>query len=200
MHILAQHVQGHVAALCHPCQLPILQEKRDLVTGPTQPDDEQRNVAHIAISRATTRRTFVFRQASPSLSIGLFGQPTFNSSPSLPPLKDISRETGEADARIDEKAAGLTVRRNRRFLLNQEEKELAMRPILPWHMDAVRKHTIHRIQVGPNALPDRFSHKLWRKPTPAIAESTFPKALRAETFNPDFLDTSGHCPAQQLDL
>ena len=33
-HFLAQHVQGHVTTQCHLCQLPILQEKRDLATRP----------------------------------------------------------------------------------------------------------------------------------------------------------------------
>ena len=50
---LAQHVQGHVAAQGHLSQLPILQENRDLVTRPTQPDDVQRFVPHIAFSRVT---------------------------------------------------------------------------------------------------------------------------------------------------
>ena len=47
--------QGHVATQSHLCQLPILQEKRDLATRPIQPDDVQRIVAHIAFSRATGR-------------------------------------------------------------------------------------------------------------------------------------------------
>ena len=50
-----------MAAQSHLCQLPILQEKRDLVTRPIKPDDVQRLVAHIAFSRATGRHTFVFR-------------------------------------------------------------------------------------------------------------------------------------------
>ena len=53
MHFLAQHVQGHVAAQGHLCQLPILQEKRELVTRPIQPNDMQRLVARIAFSRVT---------------------------------------------------------------------------------------------------------------------------------------------------
>ena len=60
MHFLAQHVQDHVATQSHLCQLPNLQEKRDLVTKPMQPGDVQR-VAHIAFTRATRRHTFVFR-------------------------------------------------------------------------------------------------------------------------------------------
>ena len=56
IHPLTQHVQGHVTTQCHLCQLPILQEKRDLVTRHTQPDDVQRIVAHIAFSGATGRR------------------------------------------------------------------------------------------------------------------------------------------------
>ena len=45
-----------------------------------------------------------------------------------------------------------------------------------------------------------FSHKLWRKPTPAIGESTFSKVLWAETSNTNFPPISEHCPTHQLDL
>ena len=76
---------------------------------------------------------------------------------------------------------GLTVRRIRRLLLNQEEKELAMRPILPWHfpfhLRCAQTHTIHRIQVGQTPSQIGFSHKLRRKPTAAIGASTFSKVL-----------------------
>ena len=48
-----------------------------------------------------------------------------------------------------QKEVKVSNRRRRRLLLNQEEQELAMRPVLPWHI-------IHRIQVGPNALPNRL--------------------------------------------
>ena len=34
VHFLAQHVRGHVTAWCHICQLTILQDQRDRVTGP----------------------------------------------------------------------------------------------------------------------------------------------------------------------
>ena len=82
MHFLAPHVQGHVTAQCHLCQLTILQEKRDLVTGPMQPDDVQRIIADIAFTRCGGRlASSSSDQASPSLShIGLFGQPIFHSS------------------------------------------------------------------------------------------------------------------------
>ena len=53
MHFLAQHIQVDVAARGHPRKLPILQEKRDLVTRLIQPDDAQRIVAHIVLSRIT---------------------------------------------------------------------------------------------------------------------------------------------------
>ena len=36
-------------------------------------------------------------------------------------------------------------------------------------MDAVRAHTVHWIQVGPDASQIGFPHNLWKKPTPAIA-------------------------------
>ena len=45
-----------------------------------------------------------------------------------------SAEKQKADAKIDDRDDGLTVRRNRRLLLNQEIKELTMRPVLPWHV------------------------------------------------------------------
>ena len=49
-------------------------------------------------------------------------------------LEDISREEGSADVSIDEGAEGLAARHRRRLLLNQEEKELAKRPVLSWHI------------------------------------------------------------------
>ena len=61
MHFLAQHVQGHVTTQSHLCQLPVLQEKRDLATRPMQLDNVQRIVAHIAFTRAAGGHTFVFR-------------------------------------------------------------------------------------------------------------------------------------------
>ena len=48
-------------------------------------------------------------------------------------LKDISGEKG-ADVSIEEGAEGLTSRHHPRLLLNQEEKELAVRPVLSWHI------------------------------------------------------------------
>ena len=87
-------------------------------------------------------------------------------------------------------------RHYRRLILNQEEKELAVRPILPgtFHsMDAVRKHTLSiGSEWGQTPSQIGFSHTLWRKPTPAT---------RAETSNTNFphTHTSRLCPAQQLD-
>ena len=49
-------------------------------------------------------------------------------------LEDISREEVSADVGIEERAEGPTARHRYRLLLNQEEKELAMRPVLPWHI------------------------------------------------------------------
>ena len=54
-------------------------------------------------------------------------------------LENISREAGEADARVDERAEGLIVRCNRLVLLNQEEKELATRPVLSRHVPVHRR-------------------------------------------------------------
>ena len=62
------NVQGHVTAKCHFCQLPILQERRDLATGPMQPDDVQRIIAHIAFTRGGRRRIFILR---PSFAFAL---------------------------------------------------------------------------------------------------------------------------------
>ena len=152
VHFLAQHVHGHVATQCHLRRLPILQGKRDLLTRPIQPDDVQRIVAHVAFSRAIGRRTFVFRLSfvstlphwtlwaahfpfvpltrdMTSLSISpFFRNQVQDDKRSL--LEDISGEGGGADASIDEWAEGLTVRHR---LLDQEE-ELAMRSMLPWHI------------------------------------------------------------------
>ena len=112
---LAQHVQGHVAAWCHHCQLPVLQEKRDLVTG----------IAHVAFVRCSGRHTVVFRLSFAfTLPLWTLWAAHFPFFPQLEHLKsipissvfrhcmqgdertlltNISRETGEADARIDGK-------------------------------------------------------------------------------------------------
>ena len=59
-------------------------------------------------------------------------------------LEEISREEGSTDVGIEERAEGLSARPPCQLLLKHEEKELAMRPVLPgsFHsMDAVREHT-----------------------------------------------------------
>ena len=64
------------------------------------------------------------------------------------------------DARTEEGTEVLTERLRCRFLLYQEENELAVRPILPWHIPfhgrCAQIYLVYRIQVGPNALPDRL--------------------------------------------
>ena len=118
-----------------------------------QPDDVQRIIAHVAFVRCGRRHTFVFRprfaftlplwtlwaahfpffpQLGESIPISSFFRHYVQGEKRT--LKDISGEKESADARIDERAKSLTVRRNRRLLLNQEEKERAMRPVLPWHV------------------------------------------------------------------
>ena len=145
-----------MAAWCHLCQIPMLQEKGYLVTRPTQPGDVQRFVARIAFPRATLRHTFVFRPSFaftlPHWTVLAAHLPFFPQLRDLKSisthrffrhyvqgdertlLKDISREAGEADARVDERDEGLIAWRNRLLLLNQEEKAHAMRPVLPWHV------------------------------------------------------------------
>ena len=130
-------VQGHVAAQCHLCQLPILQEKKDLVTGPMQPDDVQRRIAHVAFVRCSGRHTFVFRPSFaftlPHWTLWAAHFPFFSQLGDLKSisissffrhyvqgdertlLEDISREEVGTDVRIDERAEGLTVRRNRQL-------------------------------------------------------------------------------------
>ena len=111
MHFLAQHVQGHVTAQCHLCQLPILQEKRDLVTG-----------AHAVRQRATKLRLH-----SPTLDS--LGDPSSTRHPNrgleihpslflLPQLcarrgahtllENISGEEGSTDVSIEKGTKGLT--------------------------------------------------------------------------------------------
>ena len=114
MHFLAQHAQGHVTAQCHLCQLPILQEKKEILS-----------------------------PGSSSLHhLGPFGQPIFHSSTQLGDLKsnpisssaimcnaksahflrtsaekrERRREEGGGDVRIDERAESLTVRHYRQLL------------------------------------------------------------------------------------
>ena len=57
----------HVTTQCHLCQLTILQDKRDLVARPIQPDDVQRIVAHTAFTKAEDTLSSS-DQALPSLS------------------------------------------------------------------------------------------------------------------------------------
>ena len=120
-------------------------------------------------------------QASPSLShIGLFGRPIFHSSSPkrgleilprlflLPQLcairgahnlEDIRGEEGSTDVSIEEGTEGLTDQHRRRFFCISKKKSWPCGRDFPgtFHsMDAVRKHTIHRIQVRPNALRSAF--------------------------------------------
>ena len=57
MHFLAQLVQGHVATQSHLRQLPIVQERGDLVTNPIQPDDFQEPVWFLPVIFSITDRT-----------------------------------------------------------------------------------------------------------------------------------------------
>ena len=110
-------------------------KKRDLATRPMQPDDVQRIVAHIAFSRATGRHTFVFR---PSFAFTL---PHWTLWASHFPFvtrryartSSGLQQRGGTNVCLEEGAEGFTTRHRRRLLLDQEEKKLAMRPVLPWH-------------------------------------------------------------------
>ena len=82
-------------------------------------------------------------------------------------LDDISREIGGADVSSKEGAEGLTTRHRRRLLLHLEEKELAMRPLLPGtshSTDAVRKHTL---SIGSKwgQTPSHEDWPLWNAPS-----------------------------------
>ena len=171
--------------------MPPLPAPNPAGTRPIQPDDVQRIVAHIAFTRGTRRHAFVFR---PNFAFTLphwalwaahfpFIHDIHHRLFLLPQLRarrdertqDISRDDGSTDVGIEDRAEGLTALPRCPLLLNQKgkEKELAMRPALPWHIPlhglCAQTHTIHRIQVGPNALPNQLFPQLWRKPTPAIA-------------------------------
>ena len=89
-------------------------------------------------------------------------------------LRTSPEKEGGTDVSIEEGTEGLTDRHRRRLLLNQEEKELAMRPVHPWHIPLHgRCAYTHTLSIGSKQGPTPsqicFSHKLWRKPTPAIA-------------------------------
>ena len=212
MHFLVQHVQGHVAAQCHFCQLPILQEKRDLVTGPIQADDMQRFVAHIDFTRAATGRIFILR---PSFAV-TFPQTRDGTSITVSSffrnsckartahfLRTSAEKRASTDVSIEEGAERLTDPHRRPILLNREEKELAMRPVLPWHIPlhggCAQTHTIHRIQIGPNALPDRLFPQTLEEANARHCETPFRQALGPRPLIQIF-HTSGLRPAQQLDL
>ena len=49
-------------------------------------------------------------------------------------LDDILREGRRPDVSSEEEAQSLSTWHRRRLLLHQEEKELATRPVLPWHV------------------------------------------------------------------
>ena len=109
-------------SLLPPLPTPILQEKRDLVTGPMQPDDVQRIIAHVAFTRCGGRHTFVFRPSfAYTLPLCTLWAAHFPVSPqhgdlkSIPIssffrhyvqgdertfLEDVSREKGGADVRL----------------------------------------------------------------------------------------------------
>ena len=53
MHFLAQHVQGNVAAHCYLRHFQMLKEEGNCVAGSVQPDDLQRVITHVAVTRAT---------------------------------------------------------------------------------------------------------------------------------------------------
>ena len=139
-----------MATPCHLCQLPILQEERDLVTKSIQADDVQRIVAHIAFSRAFRLPTML-RLHSPTLdSLGNPFSPRPRARhPSSPPLPSSALECKAISAHFLRTSAekrevrmsaakkglkSLATRHRRRLLLNQEETELVMRPVLPWHI------------------------------------------------------------------
>ena len=190
MDVLAQHVHGHVAAQGHllPAPNPSRRESFHLVIRPIQPDDVQRIVAHVAFSRATGRHTFVFRpsfaftlphwtlgtvhfpfvqtRGMKSISVSsFFRNHVLGDNRAL--LEDISREKGGADVSIGDGAEGLTTRHHCRLPLNREEKELAVRPVRPWHIPlrgyAVRKHTL---SVGSKSGPT--GHCRWFAPCSCI--------------------------------
>ena len=148
-----------MATQSYLCQLPILQEKRDLATRPMQPDDVQRIVAHIVLSvrlRTRLRLLTKLRPHFPTLETSAIECRT--SSTRF--LKTSTEKKGGTDVSIEEGAEGLTARHRRRLLLNQEAKEVARRPVLPWHipllLGCAQTPTIHRIPFGPNALPYRL--------------------------------------------
>ena len=83
----------------------------------------------------------------------------------------------------------LIVRSHLRLLLGKEEKELAMRPILPWNVPiggrSVQAHTAPRFQAGPEAFPKRpFPHLLQNLGTHTTAghcnPSDFPREASSQ--------------------
>ena len=186
---------GPCGRLVPPLPTPILQEKRDLVTGPMQPNDVQRIIAHVAFTRCGERHTFrlptklrlhplTWDSLDSPFSILLPARGR-NPSSSLS-SSAITCKARRPDARIDERAESLTVRRNRRLLQTSSPCSLNF-PGTFHSMDAVRKHTLPiGSKEGQTPSQFRLSHELRRKPTAAIGESTFTKVLRAEAFNTVF--------------
>ena len=101
-------------------------------------------------------------------------------------LEDIHREESGTDVSIEEGTGSLTVRHNRRLLLNQEEKDLAVRPVLSWHLPlhgrCAQAHTILRVQEGPNTLPDRLVPQTLEEASARHYETPFGQALGPRTL------------------
>ena len=203
VHFLAQHVHGHVTTQCHLCQLPILQEKRDLATRPIQPDDVQRLVTYVAFSshwKTLFRPPTKLRHHSPILD-------SLGSPFSIPP-PDLENDIHHRHFLLQQLRARQRAhaswghqqrrgeygcrhwRKARKVSLSgtiagsfwiRKKKELSMRPVLPWHIPphGCCAQTHHPSDPSRAKHPPRsaFPTKLWRKPTPAIARHSLHKAL-----------------------
>ena len=111
-------------------------KKREILSpGPRNPTTSNASLHMLLLQDAVEDALWSSDQASPSLShIGLFGQSIFPFFTQLGDLKSITvssffrhdvqgqERTLLSDIRIDDRAEGLTVQRNRQLFLNQEER------------------------------------------------------------------------------
>ena len=107
-------------------------------------------------------------------------------------LRRSAEKRRSTDVSIEEWTGGLTARHRRQLLLNQEEKELAMRPELPWHfhsMDLCANTHYPSDPSGANALPNRpFPANIGGSQRPPLRD-TLPLSTQAETSNTNFPHT-----------
>ena len=180
MQFLAQQVQGNVAAQCHPRKFPTFQEERNLFTQLVLPGLPRCCVRIAAMKKCL--RFLSTTHTSPSQS-GLLGQPYLHPSPKFRRLTTTEpsfvpccqQVHTNQRTRLDRfcRDKGIWqhfIRSHHRLLHCKEEKELAVRPTLPWNVPmrgcCAQAHAVPRVQVRPDASQNGPSHIFCKMPYP----------------------------------